>query len=326
MERAFSFNFGAVRVHTGTEASDAAAALDARALTAGTDILFRAGSYAPGTTSGDRLLAHELSHVVQQSQGLSRQAIDGGPPDGLERAARLAADRATPAAEREADGAARIASTGGSVPTLSRQPRTIARQDHDAGAPPAPLTVPVSSNADPIAVRTNALDFANNIHAKFGDEGGNTEVTGGVSWQTDGSGKVATVNSTWAVNEHFPSVLVAPGSSISDAELAACRSLASRIQQHEDSHAAIEKTRRERLLAALKGSSDADASKKVDTMECEIGAAQRALDCKEGKMTLNASNQLELSPVDHPEYIPANCPQQFKSGGCAAPAGPAKKP
>jgi hypothetical protein len=102
--------------------------------------------------------------------------------------------------------------------------------------------------------------------------------------------------------------------------------LASRIQQHEDSHAAIEKTRRERLLAALKGSSDADASKKVDTMECEIGAAQRALDCKEGKMTLNASNQLELSPVDHPEYIPANCPQQFKSGGCAAPAGPAKKP
>src|SRR5215469_6726790 len=45
MERAFSFDFAAVRVHAGSAAHGVASALDAQALTAGTDILFRAGAY-----------------------------------------------------------------------------------------------------------------------------------------------------------------------------------------------------------------------------------------------------------------------------------------
>jgi Domain of unknown function (DUF4157) len=57
MQQAFSFDFDAVRVHTDTAASHAAAALDARAMTTGTNIVFGAGEYAPGTASGDRLLA-----------------------------------------------------------------------------------------------------------------------------------------------------------------------------------------------------------------------------------------------------------------------------
>lgn len=332
MEQAFSTDFGGVRIHTGGDASSAADALEARAVTTGSDILFGAGEFAPGTTHGDHLLAHELAHVVQQSQGLARQPIDGGPADGLETAARSTADRvssrASPSAEREADGAAGVAATGGSVAGLSRQPRSIARQPKDAGAPPPVPTVTITKSAEPVAVRTNATDFNNNVHAKFGDEGGKTEVTGSVSWQTL-DGKVTTVSSSWVVKESYPSVLVAPGSTLPATELAACQSLASRLEQHEDAHAAIEKPRRDKFLTSIVGLSDADANKKLDTLECEIGAAQRTLDCKEGKITLDGSNKLDVSGIDHPEYIPANCPPSFKAGGCAAPAAPpapAKKP
>jgi len=318
MQQAFSFNFDAVRVHTDAAAGAAANALGARAMTTGADIVFAAGEYAPGTVSGDHLLAHELAHVVQQSQGLVSKPIDGGPNDHLEQAAHLAADRATPAAEQEADGAARTVATGGAVPKLSRQPVAIARQPADAGAPPAAVTVPVTAKADPIAIRINATDFVNNISAKYGDEGGHTIVTGGISWDTVDD-RVTTINSTWAITENYPSVLVGPGSTASATEVDACKRLSARIKEHEDKHAAAEKARRETFLKTLKGLSDKDANARLDTMDCELGQIQRALDCKEGKITLDGANKVTVSGVDHPEYIPAKCPARFKSGGCAGP-------
>ena len=66
-------DFGDVRVHTGAQADEAARSLNARAFTLGSDVVFRAGEYRPHTRSGKRLLAHELTHVVQQGR---RQ---GGP-------------------------------------------------------------------------------------------------------------------------------------------------------------------------------------------------------------------------------------------------------
>lgn len=68
MESHFGHNFSAVRVHTGGESSRFAKAISARAFTLGNDIVFREGQYSPDTVSGQRLLAHELAHVVQQSQ------------------------------------------------------------------------------------------------------------------------------------------------------------------------------------------------------------------------------------------------------------------
>lgn len=67
-----------VRVYTGPAADTAARATDADAFTVGNAIAFRAGHYRPHTRAGDRLLAHELTHVVQQSRGgiaLQRQSI-----------------------------------------------------------------------------------------------------------------------------------------------------------------------------------------------------------------------------------------------------------
>ncbi|MCX6629085.1 MAG: DUF4157 domain-containing protein [Candidatus Solibacter sp.] len=69
MESAFGSEFRGVRVHTGPEAETLARGLNARAFTSGEDIFFRQGEYQPATGEGEKLLAHELAHVVQQKQG-----------------------------------------------------------------------------------------------------------------------------------------------------------------------------------------------------------------------------------------------------------------
>jgi hypothetical protein len=66
MEDGFGFGFGAVRVH---EQSEDAVALGARAYTQGTEVHFAPGQYQPGTPAGNELIAHELTHVVQQVEG-----------------------------------------------------------------------------------------------------------------------------------------------------------------------------------------------------------------------------------------------------------------
>jgi hypothetical protein len=66
MEPRFNFDFGAVRIHADTQAHSLARSVNAKAFTVGGQIVFGAGTYSPDTASGRRLLAHELTHVVQQ--------------------------------------------------------------------------------------------------------------------------------------------------------------------------------------------------------------------------------------------------------------------
>jgi hypothetical protein len=70
-EPRFGHDFSQVRLHTGERAEETARSLGARAYTIGTDIAFGAGQYAPETLTGRRLLAHELTHVMQQRKGAS---------------------------------------------------------------------------------------------------------------------------------------------------------------------------------------------------------------------------------------------------------------
>jgi uncharacterized protein DUF4157 len=79
MERGFGHELGHVRVHTDAEAAASARAIDALAYTAGHHIVFGAGQYAPHTPAGRRLLAHELTHVVQQAPPgtIRRQPVPG---------------------------------------------------------------------------------------------------------------------------------------------------------------------------------------------------------------------------------------------------------
>lgn len=67
MEGSFGADFSGVRVHTGEKADSLNRSLSARAFTTGKDIFFRQDAYSPGTSVGRELLAHELTHVVQQN-------------------------------------------------------------------------------------------------------------------------------------------------------------------------------------------------------------------------------------------------------------------
>jgi len=85
LEPRFGRDLEHVRVHTGPQAEESADAVQAKAFTFGRDVVFGAGEYAPGTTEGTRLLAHEMAHVVQQSAAgsppvLQRSPVDGEPP------------------------------------------------------------------------------------------------------------------------------------------------------------------------------------------------------------------------------------------------------
>ncbi|MEL6131905.1 MAG: DUF4157 domain-containing protein [Bacteroidota bacterium] len=80
MEQGFGANFSDVRVHTGTNAVQMSQSIGAQAFTHGKDVYFNEGKYQPGTSSGDHLIAHELTHTVQQS-GVQRKANNGGFED-----------------------------------------------------------------------------------------------------------------------------------------------------------------------------------------------------------------------------------------------------
>src|SRR6266566_4517861 len=67
MEPRFGHDFSRMRVHFGAAAEQSARDMNANAYTVGHDIVFGSGRFAPGTYEGQRLLAHELTHVVQQS-------------------------------------------------------------------------------------------------------------------------------------------------------------------------------------------------------------------------------------------------------------------
>ena len=92
----FGHDFSNVRIRTDTRAAEAARGLDARAFTVGRDVIFGAGQYAPGTSEGRQLLAHELTHTIQQ--GATRQGV----PSSLEKS------NPVDTAKKEADTTTRV--------------------------------------------------------------------------------------------------------------------------------------------------------------------------------------------------------------------------
>ena len=76
MGRALNADFSGVRVHANAQADGLNQSLEARAFTVGQDIYFRHGEYDPGSSTGRHLLAHELTHVVQQNPGTVQAQSD----------------------------------------------------------------------------------------------------------------------------------------------------------------------------------------------------------------------------------------------------------
>jgi hypothetical protein len=115
VENTTGAQLGDARVHTGDASSKAAAALGARAFTAGNDIHFGAGEYQPGSSEGQLLIAHELVHTVQQrgGAGVQQKGQVSEPGD---------------AAEVEADRVAEAVVRGGAVCLITQTSAPIARQ------------------------------------------------------------------------------------------------------------------------------------------------------------------------------------------------------
>lgn len=112
MEERLGSDFTDVRIHTGAQADESARSINALAYTVGSDVVFSSGHYAPDTPTGQRVLAHELTHVVQQKAGpVEGTPAPGGirlsdPSDRFEQAAERAATEARgapPAVQREGE-------------------------------------------------------------------------------------------------------------------------------------------------------------------------------------------------------------------------------
>jgi hypothetical protein len=78
MEARLGADFGNVRVHTDDRAHESARSVNAHAYTVGSNVVFQRDRYDPGSIPGRTMLAHELTHVIQQRNG----AVDGGPAAG----------------------------------------------------------------------------------------------------------------------------------------------------------------------------------------------------------------------------------------------------
>ncbi len=162
MEGHLGIDLSAVRVHTDNAAASLNRAVQAEAFTTGTDVFFAPGRFDPSSSAGRGLLAHELTHVVQQSVG------DGGPDgtvsdpaDAAEREAAAVGARVArhPATSPEDARVARPAGRGGDALA-----RIVARQERAEGAslatstpaPPAPGTLTNQVLLDSIATLERA--------------------------------------------------------------------------------------------------------------------------------------------------------------------------
>jgi hypothetical protein len=117
----FGHDFSTVRVHDGADADRAAQAISANAFAVGEDIVFAEGRYAPETAQGQRLLAHELTHVVQHDRTAS-----GTDPLALADAA-MTLSRPADAAEQEATTTAGDIAGGQSVQVQTAPAAVVSR-------------------------------------------------------------------------------------------------------------------------------------------------------------------------------------------------------
>jgi hypothetical protein len=117
MEPRFAYDFSQIRVHTNDKASESAKAVNALAYTVGSHIVFGSRQYNPTSAAGKSLIAHELTHTIQQGLGIQR-SVD-----------QLAISDPGDLAEKEADLAA-SAVLHGAHPTISRHQAQISRYGH----------------------------------------------------------------------------------------------------------------------------------------------------------------------------------------------------
>jgi hypothetical protein len=169
MESRFGQDFAGVRVHTGAEAAAGAKALNAEAFTVGQDIVFADSAFEPGTERGQQLMAHELTHVVQQEGAAGEPAREERqdqtpPPLSFEE---LDLPQTEEGNEDAPQAIAPVASAPEGADTPPAEPIGSAPPDGEGGiaaapadgAPASPLVVPPSHPSEQEAERVSRTLF-----------------------------------------------------------------------------------------------------------------------------------------------------------------------
>jgi len=134
-EPRFGRDFSQVRVHSDNQAAETADALSARAFTTGQDMVFGAGNYAPETLTGSKLLAHELTHVVQQRDVVQLEGGVGEAGDPYEQQADSVAT-AVAGGQQAApllDGVAAGPATNAAATSTAMQRAPVVQRDGEEG-------------------------------------------------------------------------------------------------------------------------------------------------------------------------------------------------
>jgi Domain of unknown function (DUF4157) len=163
MEPRFGRDFGAVRVHDDARAAASADAVQALAYTVGEDVVFAAGRYAPEGESGRRLLAHELTHTVQQG-GVARPA--GLTPLPRRVAQRQPAPPAAPQAQ-PTPAATSVECAGALADGLLILGRTISSLVGRVLGHPAPAPGAITAGTDPLETRVQRAVGRGNFKDAF---------------------------------------------------------------------------------------------------------------------------------------------------------------
>jgi hypothetical protein len=169
MESRFHHDFSSVRVHVDRKAAESAGAVNALAYTVGRNVVFGPGQYAPGTSEGQRTLAHELMHVVQQqgsSTGGTGRLSVGSANDPSEQQAQQAENIITAGPRAGAVGgpwsSGQITANAGNTLYRRVNPRFVscnpptAAIEATTGADPAGTIA--AANARAIEMLTNVID------------------------------------------------------------------------------------------------------------------------------------------------------------------------
>ncbi|MBC8028993.1 MAG: DUF4157 domain-containing protein [Pyrinomonadaceae bacterium] len=162
-EPRFGHDFSRVRVHTDANAAESASAVNALAYTVGRDVAFGAGQFAPQTNAGRKLLAHELTHVVQQRSVSS-------PETGGNEGRSVTVSPSPGALEVEAHRMAESYNWN-EPPVGGLSQRILQRQEAPAAAPEAPAAAPEAPAAPAVCPVTAIAPYGPPDGPAVGNEG-----------------------------------------------------------------------------------------------------------------------------------------------------------
>jgi hypothetical protein len=197
MEQRFAHDFSNVRVHADERAAQSAAAVNARAYTLGSHTVFGANQFAPQTTEGRKLLAHELTHVVQQQQNHSSasETTISSPGDVSEQEADRAAETVIAGDSfRPAVASAGVLNRNGGGAPADLSGLTATRDAfNNTGAPHADncaASLPAGLGIDGPATGENGMEMIFEIHGAIpaGTEFEITRTKATGTWQRNAAG------------------------------------------------------------------------------------------------------------------------------------------